>query len=977
MQFRISKIFICSVLCLTWGTKTFAQDLLYQTITADDGLPSSEVYRIIQDQKGYIWIGSTNGLAKYNGRTFTVFTTENGLPNNEVVDLIRGQNNDIFVITLSNKIAHVHGDSIEEVKYKISHSDSFYFSNTPLGFSQDKKGQNWIYSRNQERLILLDSNNVSTTNESHPSANSSADYILHLFPGQKILQKSPSILKPKPNPIVKQKDGILRINGLGRGDFRFDHLVGQSVIGIAPDGDYVYWDGDSLRQGKFDYKHILKVKQDKDMNIWVLTTDGVFFYEKGNLSKHEHFFKGHFITDLLHDHEGNLWLADHNLGLHKIQSLGLRKYASSKTQGEHIAEIKVRNNELWIGTINGKISKLGSDLKCQPIYADPRRAYDFYSFEVMKTGELFLPGGSIYDPSNKSYKVKPLLGHEAFKSIKFTASGLTVGATQGLIYFDSVGSYTGASYGTNLSTDRKLAKENKFSYRTNAICQLDSTLWIGCVDGLYKSIKGVISRVGDSNSVFRLRVMDICILPDNRIALASKGGGITVYNPSTKAIKIINEKNGLLSNSVSKLLYANGKLYAGSNKGLTVFQWSEDGNPAGLWHFTKNSGLSSNEVFSLGYFDQKVWIGTKNGMLYLQDHTLISQESDRPIYLSRISDGANSIPINGHHISLKAKQRNITFYYDDISFQQAGNSQYRYILKNSGEDTTFSTVREARYTNLEPGEYEFIVWTQNGVGKWSEVPARVTFTIPKMYFETSWFQAVVAIILTSLLGLVFWLILMRRKRSFTQKLQTVELRQQALTAMMNPHFINNSLSAIQLLVNKGDMQKSNDFIARFARLIRQNLNSIRDGAVSLEDEISSLDLYLHIEKSRVGEKLNYSIDYDEDEDLSTLMIPSMIIQPFVENAIWHGILPLERPGFVRIEFQVLSDELLEVIVMDDGVGLDNKSSNPSEHKSLSTELIKERLELLDITSEHKHSITLEPNSDGAGTKVTINLPILQ
>ncbi|MBC7915918.1 MAG: histidine kinase, partial [Pyrinomonadaceae bacterium] len=206
------------------------------------------------------------------------------------------------------------------------------------------------------------------------------------------------------------------------------------------------------------------------------------------------------------------------------------------------------------------------------------------------------------------------------------------------------------------------------------------------------------------------------------------------------------------------------------------------------------------------------------------------------------------------------------------------------------------------------------------------------------------------------------------------KTKIIALEQQALQAMMNPHFIFNVMNSIQHFITTKDTVMANQLLTGFARLIRKNLEICNKSYISIEEELAYLTLYLSLEKLRFGNKLNYEITIDPQIDKEETFIPSMLLQPFVENAIWHGIMPRETEGNIWIRLTVQNQNLLYICIEDDGVGIENsyKSKN-NDHISRGMELTRERITLLnkfDTPIELQVEQTIP-----SGTKVTISMAI--
>ncbi|MEJ2614447.1 MAG: histidine kinase [Ignavibacteriaceae bacterium] len=202
------------------------------------------------------------------------------------------------------------------------------------------------------------------------------------------------------------------------------------------------------------------------------------------------------------------------------------------------------------------------------------------------------------------------------------------------------------------------------------------------------------------------------------------------------------------------------------------------------------------------------------------------------------------------------------------------------------------------------------------------------------------------------------------------------LKHQALSAMMNPHFIFNSLTSIQYFINDDEIEKANEYLSKFAKLLRLNLESAEHGFITIEEELERLKIYLMLEKIRFGHTLTYTLKIDREINAERIQIPNMLIQPFVENAVWHGILPKHGDGEISIKIEKSDNDNLKITITDNGIGF-NKGLElkKSDHISKGMNIIEQRLNLLNDNNEKLISVhdVSEYEKDKTGTIVEIIL----
>jgi len=247
--------------------------------------------------------------------------------------------------------------------------------------------------------------------------------------------------------------------------------------------------------------------------------------------------------------------------------------------------------------------------------------------------------------------------------------------------------------------------------------------------------------------------------------------------------------------------------------------------------------------------------------------------------------------------------------------------------------------------------------------------------------ETQYWWLITGIISIFLLLILIGITLtyFRKKKLMIKELivrnTVATLEQKALQALMNPHFLFNIINTIQYFICSNELNSANQVLANLAKLIRKHLEICLKNSITLIEEIEYLELYLSVEKVRLGKKMNYSINADQEIDIEEILIPPMLLQPFVENAIWHGIMPIEGDGFIEIDFTIRED-VLTIKITDNGIGIDNSSAKKTDnnHKSRGLNIIQERIQLHNRINTT--SIQISQRQTGAsGTEVFLHIPV--
>jgi hypothetical protein len=380
-----------------------------------------------------------------------------------------------------------------------------------------------------------------------------------------------------------------------------------------------------------------------------------------------------------------------------------------------------------------------------------------------------------------------------------------------------------------------------------------------------------------------------------------------------------------------------------------------------------------------------VYAGTPEGMSYFNVARTSLNAGCRLVLLGISVAGKDRLP-DTPFLQLRHTENNIRFDFAGISYKSAGNITYRYRLEglDSGWKSTKETFLE--YPTLPSGDYELQLLAANKFGVESGIRT-IRFTVDTPFWRTTWFYS---IILFSFLSLT-WLFVslrirsIRRQQEEKEQLNTrlMEMEHVALQAQMNPHFIFNCLNSIQQYVFDQDVFAANKYITGFAKLIRATLNNSTKAYIPLADEIDYLSTYLSLEKLRFKEKMNYSIEVaPELAHAQSENIPPMILQPYVENCMRHGLRHRRTAGgYIRITVSQ-QEGLLVFIIEDNGIGREKAASYKTrehiEYQSRGMSLTADRIRLINAMNEDEITVEIidlkEANGDASGTRVIVKFP---
>ena len=300
--------------------------------------------------------------------------------------------------------------------------------------------------------------------------------------------------------------------------------------------------------------------------------------------------------------------------------------------------------------------------------------------------------------------------------------------------------------------------------------------------------------------------------------------------------------------------------------------------------------------------------------------------------------------------------------------------------KMDGVDNDWQVTNEisTQYTTLPPGNYTFSVRTKINFNSWSE-PISIQFNISPPWWDTLWAKTIMVLIVISIIYLLVLFRFQIRQKQIGLELQSIQSEQKALRAQLNPHFFFNALNSVQHYIIQNDSKSSMRFLSKFTKLMRQVLDNSGKTLITLQQEIEILSTYIDLEVMRFRGRMSYHIEIDENINPELLLIPSMLIQPHVENAIQHGLAPLKEGGKLIVRFH-LKDDGLECLIEDNGVGrAASKPVKSKKHQSMGSQLTNDRIQLMNVLFEQKLQATIEDVIDvvgqTGGTRVIFLFPI--
>lgn len=556
---------------------------------------------------------------------------------------------------------------------------------------------------------------------------------------------------------------------------------------------------------------------------------------------------------------------------------------------------------------------------------------------------------------------------------------------------------------------------------------IESTYWVKEVEkGLFISGSNKEATVSES-------ILSVSLLKKNlEIPLSGKGGfsksktvmlrngsflfsagsELVHFNQTEVISRLFTEKNietvledaegkiwigllngGLLCFPTGQIASNNRIEYLGNTSVTDIYEDSQQNlwittNGAGVYSYNVNPVLTykSPEIFE---GDDTTEVRKLNAIVLDQDPNLLTLERvfwdtvPPEIFISSIEIN-NKDTVLLDQYELNANQNFLKLGFVGSLPGNPGVFQYRYKLNGVDNDWVYSSMNTVTYPMLPAGKYLFSVSAMSKEGLWSKKNAEVRFVIHPYFYQTLWFRGSIAGLFLLLIGLIVFLYTRNVKEKEAEKAKVnkriADLELMALRAQMNPHFLFNTLSSIQHFVSANNTEEALRYLSKFAKLMRVVLDNSKRKEISINDELNAIQLYLDLEKLRFKNKFDYTIDIGEGIDPSYDEIPSMLIQPYLENAILHGINNKREIGHIWVKLSHEGDNIV-CRIEDDGVGRSKaakmQENRSKEHKSQGMNITRDRLSIINRVTESGLSVVVEdlfPGQENTGTRVIIYVP---
>ncbi|MGC4101338.1 sensor histidine kinase [Ferruginibacter sp.] len=934
-----------------------------------EGLAGSTVYSLCQDRDGFMWFATDNGLSRFDGTHFKNFTVKDGLPDNEVLIVNADSKGRVWIGAFSREICYYFNGKFHN-KDNDSLVKKLWSGRNIDGIVEDDDNFIAFNFRNvikivtpDNRVLLFDPKKIDSAAEENLTAIYTANKKIMCSAGNGQYQFMSSTLGWKKKFALPQKEGVYQ-NTYERG------IMDSYAAGY-----------DSVKQitiRKYFPGRFIHADDKNGVVEFVNSTNGCWLIDDSTHEIKSHFLPGKKISHARRDSEKNIWFASLGEGVFKLPSEIVKTVSFA-------AQTKSNSNEVFSITGYRKGIIAGGDYGKALVIDDT----DF------KMHELEYPKDQLKKDkdaqTNRLYSMcslsdsAALLGFDLFmmKLDNDLPSIVPIYTIKSIEKIDDDHAIVGTSFYAFVVRIKDMQiTDTLWRERCTKVFYQNNKYYIGTLHGLYEIGENKkVNYLGDLHHALTRRITGIKNSGDSVLWIGTSDNGIVAFKDG-KVVAVITDSSGLSSN-ICKTLFIKGKnLWIGTDKGINKIDITD--NTYEIIKYSTSDGLPSNVINALYVKDSTIWIGTPAGLTYFKENSL-SNSSMCNLKMLGVYVSGRQLAMDSVY-QLSYKDNNINFQYAGISLRSGGEITYYYKLTGLNDNWQTTTQDNIDYKSLPPNDYVLELYAVNKYGVKSKT-ITIRFVVETPFWKTAWFYILLSVITIGGTIMIF----NRRNKITRQRLeeknrfqkQFAQLEQQALQTQMNPHFIFNCLNSIQQYILINEKEKANEYLTGFAALIRQTLDISAQKAISVSEEASYLKKYLDMERMRFGDSFEYNITIDPAVNADQTELPALLLQPYVENCLRHGIrYKKEGTGKVDILFSV-KGTCLYCAIRDNGIGREKaaeyKSKQHIEYQSKGMSLTSKRIELLNTVNDNKINVAVTDmlNDDGsaAGTLVEINIPI--
>ena len=952
-QYIIGVCIIIMCNCMIFG-----QDPIKNNLLQNSALPDVEFYDILEDTKQNIWLAADKGLFKYDGYDYKKKTH------------INQKGSSVFGLKLDAK-AHLWCNNL--------YGQLFYVNNDRLELFLDissiTNGQFFHFEILERFIVVYTNSGIYKIDKVSKAIEKQSDQSIvsvalgtehHYF----YSESKPSSIQYIEDNKLQQLVGIHAVNIESTGFFKLntqqllfkykDKLDNVLYHINTPDNSITRLETPTLLK-RLDIYNILRV----DESVWFCTTNGLLIYDlkDGVLKFKAHYFKEEAITDLIKDFNQNYWFTTIDNGVFVVPNMHFKELKDERITGKIAAICHLENNEFVIGTKEG-ILWFFKDLQVVS------------KLELPKAVPIKL---MVYDAFNKQLIISNSNSNSFLLDIDsrtFTATKNKFAIAKAIAVMDSQTLFYG-----NYKEAKVFKNDTAYILRSKRVVAAQylgkHQLLIAYIDGLY--VYDLQADTYDELKVDEQSLMVANITQTDNGVYVYTQDGMLYDNDSKQLSKVLHDLDIQTVQSDAQNLWMIEK------EGLLRMQTSTQK----MSQLTSQDGLVFHPKNILVMNDYII-LTTPMQVFALpkQEQQLFKTYKTTDVFIESVEVNDVEVPMDAIE-NLDFDQNKLKVAFNSRGYLSRKHVSYSYQL--TPLDTSWQTVSSntnfIEFKELQSGAYKLLVRAKNHSGKQYSNVAMLAFNIRPPFWKTWWFYVLIGLLIFGVLFLWFaWRMRLKERRKaieinqllLEKKMATLKLEN--FRSQMNPHFIFNALNSIQDYIISNEKELASTYLVKFSRLIRIYLEYSQQNEISLDQELNALALYLELEKVRFEDDLAYEINVDKRLDVNRIKVPSLFIQPYIENALKHGLLHKKGDRQLRI-MAICANRILKVVIEDNGIGREHAKRIAEKkrlHKPFATKANEARIHIYKTKLKQDINVDIEDltqNGEPSGTRVNIYIPL--
>ena len=958
--FTISKIFYLLIVCvnlfLVNSSTTYAQELLVTPLIKNKNFQNVEFYNFLEDKKGFLWIGSNHGVFRYDGKELLNFNKKDSTFFYDVLNIIEDKNGRIWLVTFQKGLIYFDYATNEfKIPQWNNHLRELLAKNWVSNLFVAPDSSLWLQKFAYAQDSVIDFFQVQH-NKIIPhqlSVNSNLDSFLES-----------QIFSPKQQQFFSAIQKQFSINqsnlSIQYVDFLFRNLNKTSMV---------------------SYNRLFPVRNKNDSSYLfrkIIRIDSSYFlglvyngFITNPLSQTPNYFLSKYqINDIYKLSDGQYLFSTNHNGVLKCSSMSIKRHTFN-TPTDLVVSTHVANNHLYIKT-QKNIYKQDSPFLSPKLLLAIKPTHS-----SINSLETFLVWDSTIIINNIAFyrkNVQHLFPLTVRSKLRGRSKSIQI-IKDSLLLFTSANGFIILNKNWELHTDSKQLGYTSWTYSSHLIDT--AKIWLGTNSGIiefdYNTQKFTHVEVSNQD----LEIKTIRGYKKTGVFIGTQRNGIFISTPKQQFINITKNQN-LTSNHIRSILLENDSTaWIGTNNGVNKIIFSAQSDDIKVSTYLTGVFIDDLDLYG-------------NNVFAVSNGELISFPKNMPALNPKISSILiTGLSINGliqkaknKKIRLKRHENNIQIFYRKPNFNETTSDTFVYaLLSENNIDTIWKQTTDLSISFLlNPGQYVFLLTTKEELNKVTPTIENLIIHIQKHFTDTVYFSLLIYLLFILGTSSVAYIIIGVVKNRIKLQKALVESQLKLLRTQMNPHFLFNTLNSISGHIAQKNIWKSIKYISKFSQLVRNILESSKESFLPLKEELKILEDYVYLEKMRLGEQYIIQIAPPSDTLSNLFYIPPMLIQPFIENAIIHGVTPKQN-GQILILFESQNDQTLKITIQDNGIGRKASMNKPSFElkESIGISNVDKRISIINKT--YKTNIRLSiydlysTTGEAEGTKVQIFLPL--